>query len=95
MKIRYSPEAIGDLSRLREFIGNKNPQAASRVAYSLTSGIGNLKDFPLMGVEVSRAPNPKIVRDLVIGNYLVRYLVIDEEIHILRLWHQKENRVEM
>ncbi|MBL4867709.1 MAG: type II toxin-antitoxin system RelE/ParE family toxin [Pseudomonadales bacterium] len=95
MIIRYTPEAIEGLVRLREFIEKKNPQAAARVAYSLTTGIGKLKDFPFIGVEVSKAPNPKIVRDLVIENYLVRYLVIDDAIHILRLWHQKENRVDV
>lgn len=30
-------------------------------------------------------------RDLVIGNYLARYLVHEKEVYVLRIWHQREN----
>ena len=90
MKIRYTPEAIRDLGRLREFIEIKNPVAAHRVAKQLLLGIDKLKVFPQMGVQVLRAPQPEMVRDLFIGNYTVRYLIAREELIILRLWHGKE-----
>ena len=90
MKIRYTPEAIHDLDRLREFIEIKNPVAAQRVAKELLLGIDKLKIFPKMGVQVLRAPQPELVRDLFIGNYTVRYLIAKEELIILRLWHGKE-----
>jgi len=91
MKIVYTPEAIEDLTRLREFIEIKNPQAAQRIATSLIEGIEKLKKFPNLGVEVALAPNPEIVRDLILGNYIVRYLILDETINILKLWHHKED----
>ena len=90
MKIRYTPEAIHDLSRLREFIEIKNSVAAQRVAKELLLGIDKLKVFPKMGVQVLKAPQPELVRDLFIGNYTVRYLIAKEELIILRLWHDKE-----
>ena len=90
MKIRYTPEAIHDLDRLREFIEIKNPVAAQRGAKQLLLGIDKLKIFPQMGVQVLRAPQPELVRDLFIGNYTVRYLIAKEELIILRLWHGKE-----
>ena len=90
MKIRYTPEAIHDLDRLREFIQIKNPVAARRVAKQLLFGIDKLKVFPQMGVQVLRAPQPELVRDLFIGNYTVRYLIAREELIILRLWHGRE-----
>ena len=90
MKIRYTPEAIHDLDRLREFIEIKNPVASQRVAKELLLGIDKLKVFPKMGVRVLRAPQPELVRDLFIGNYTVRYLIAKEELIILRLWHGKE-----
>lgn len=92
MNISYTPEAIGDLIRLREFIEHKNPQAAQRIATGLLKGIKQLKTFPHLGVEVTEAPNPEIVRDLIMGNYIARYLISTNEIHILRIWHHKENR---
>ncbi|OMH36590.1 type II toxin-antitoxin system RelE/ParE family toxin [Motiliproteus sp. MSK22-1] len=90
MNILYTPEAVDDLNRLRSFISEKNPYAAQRVAGELLEGINKLNIFPKMGIQVSRAPDPSIIRDLFIGSYTVRYLLAGEEIHILRLWHGKE-----
>jgi len=92
MNVRYSREAVGDLSRLREFIEVKNPRAAQKVAATILKGIAQLKEFPLLGTKVERAPNPEAVRDLVIGNYLARYLVHETEIYVLRIWHHREDR---
>jgi plasmid stabilization system protein ParE len=92
MRIFYSPESIEDLRRLREFIEINNPMAARKAAASILKGVEQLNSFPYVGVEVSQAPNPEMIRDLIIGNYIVRYLVNSEEIHILRLWHHKEDR---
>jgi len=91
MKIVFTPESIEDLTRLREFIEIKNPDVAKRVANSLVDGISKLKGFPYIGVEVGSAPNPKIMRDLILGNYIIRYLILDETIYILRMWHHKED----
>jgi len=93
MKIQYSAEAIEGLIRLRDFIEIKNPNAALRIARSLRKGILQLKTFPYLGNEVELAPDPKSIRDLCIGNYVVRYLVNTKDIYILRVWHQKENRL--
>lgn len=95
MKISYTPEAIADLSRLREFIEIKNPVAAQRVASELLIGIDKLKVFPKMGIQVLRAPQPELIRDLFVGNYTIRYLIKDDEIIILRLWHGKENEKDL
>jgi plasmid stabilization system protein ParE len=92
MNVRYSREAIGDLRRLREFIELKNPGAAQQAAATIIKGIAQLKAFPLLGAKVERAPNPDAVRDLVIGNYLARYLVHETEIYVLRIWHHREDR---
>ncbi|VAW84334.1 hypothetical protein MNBD_GAMMA18-1901 [hydrothermal vent metagenome] len=92
MKVVYTPEAIEDLVRLREFIEIKKPGAAKRVATSLADGIKKLKQFPYIGVEVSEAPTPEeLMRDLILGSYIVRYLILDKTINILRVWHQKED----
>jgi len=93
MRISYTPESIEDLKRLREFIEEKNPLAAQRIATSILKGISQLKKFPYLGVEVQQAPNPEMVRDLIIGNYITRYLIRSRNIDILRVWHHKENRL--
>jgi len=93
MIITYTPEAIRDLIRLRKFIDIKNPQAAQRIAKALRQGIQQLKTFPHIGTEVAEAPNPEIVRDLILGDYVTRYLVSSKIIHILRIWHHKGERL--
>ncbi len=93
MKVSYSREAIGDLIRLREFIAIKKPQAAQKIARSIKKGISQLKTFPYLDVEVELAPNPEMIRDLIIGNYIARYLVHSKQIYILRIWHHKEERL--
>ncbi len=92
MRISYSPESIEDLRRLREFIDVKNPMAAQKAAASISKGIKQLKSFPYLGIEVPQAPNPEMIRDLIIGNYIVRYFVNSEEVYVLRVWHHKEDR---
>jgi plasmid stabilization system protein ParE len=90
MSLRFSPEAVGDLARLRKFIEEKNPAAAQRIARDLLFGMEKLKVYPEIGLKVDRAFEPHRVRDLFIGRYTVRYLIGEGEIVILRLWHSKE-----
>lgn len=90
MKIIFTPESIEDLKRLREFIAAKSPDAANRIANSLMTGIRKLKTFPNLGIEVTKAKSD-MIRDLILGDYIVRYLVLQETIHILRIWHHKED----
>ncbi len=92
MRISYSDEAIKDLTRLREFIEIKNPQAAQQASASIQKSITQLKEFPRLGVKVSLAPDPDIIRDLIISNYLARYLITEDVIYILRIWHHKEDK---
>jgi plasmid stabilization system protein ParE len=91
MKIRYSPESVDDLHRVVEFVEVKNPFAARRIAIDLQEGVDKLKKFPKIGVPVLKASDPENMRDLYIGRYTVRYLVADEIIYVLRIWHNKEN----
>jgi len=91
MKIEYSPESIDDLQRVVEFVEVKNPYAARRIAIDLQEGVEKLKQFPKIGLPVLKAPNPEAIRDLYINDYTVRYLITEEVIYILRVWHHKEN----
>ena len=92
MRLVYSREAVADLVRLRAFIAENNPAAAARVAEELIARIENLRVFPDMGKPVPQAPEPNVVRDMIFGNYIVRYSVHREALVILRLWHHYEQR---
>jgi len=91
MLVKYSPESIGDLQRVVEFVENKNPYAARRIAIDLQEGVDKLKLFPQIGLPVLKAIDPEQLRDLYINDYTVRYLITNKVIYILRIWHGKEN----
>jgi len=91
MKVKYSPQSVSDLQRVVEFVENKNPYAARRIAIDLQEGVERLKQFPQIGLPVLKAADPEQLRDLYAGDYTVRYLITDEVIYILRIWHGKEN----
>ncbi len=91
IKVRYSPESIEDLQRVVEFVEVKNQFAARRIAVDLQEGVSRIKQFPEIGLPVIKAPDPEKIRDLYVGDYTVRYLITDEIIFILRIWHNKEN----
>ena len=91
MKVRYSPEFIGDLQRPYEFISAKSPLSARKIAIELQQGAEKLKLFPKIGLPVTHAPKSDMIRDLYINNYTIRYLISSQElIYILRIWHNKE-----
>ncbi len=89
MKLLFTHSAQRDLMRLREFIAEKNPGAARRISQRRLTAIRRLVDQPGMGVTVEELPD---TRDLIIGDYTIRYLVIEDEIYVLRIWHGREDR---
>lgn len=92
MKLIYSAPAVADLDRLRAFIAEKDPRAARRVSQDLVERLEDLRTFPKMGVSVPLAPDPESIRDMVFGNYIVRYSLHTEAIIVQRIWHHYEDR---
>ena len=45
-----------------------------------------------MGVPVRSAPDPESVRDIIWGDYVIRYSCHPETIVVLRMWHHLEER---
>lgn len=89
MKLLFTASAQNDLIRLREFIAEKNPPAASQISQQLRLSIQRIIDQPEMGGNVESSPS---LQDLVTGDYIVRYTLLEQEIYILRIWHGKEAR---
>lgn len=87
--IAFSKSAVEDLQRLRQFIAVQDSEAAARVAQRIRESIATLALFPAKGRPVEGFPN---VRELIAGNYIVRYVYEEERITILRIWHEREYR---
>lgn len=91
MKIFYTYNAIDDLERLYEFIAKDSMRAAKVAAEKIQGAVARLLEFPLLGKELMQQASPSM-RDLITGDYIIRYAVLQKEIHILRIWHGKEER---
>ena len=89
MQLRFTRSATRDLTRLRDFIARHDPEPAARVSKRLRRVIRLLVDQPALGQAVDGLPD---VRDLVAGDYVVRYTVHDECVVVLRVWHGREDR---
>lgn len=92
MKIFYTQSAVNDLKRLYDSIAQENSKIASEVSKQIVQAIKRLVDFPLFGRKIENKGIDSI-RELITGKYVIRYIVLNEEIHILRVWHSKENKI--
>ena len=89
MKLLFTHSSQRDLMRLRDFIAENNPQAARHISQRLVTSINRLSNQPEMGIDVEELPG---TQDLITGYYVVRYVVLEEDIYILRIWHGKGDR---
>lgn len=96
MKLEYTSQAVNDLKRLNDFVADKHPLAARRIALELREAAEKLKAFPLIGLPVSRAPDSQRIRDLYSGQYTLRYRLLGNDvIQVLRIWHGKEDKPDL
>jgi toxin ParE1/3/4 len=92
-EIIWLPEAVEDLERLHEFLMDKNPDAAKRAAQTILNGAKTLAEFP----EIGRPMNDGTERREIFaafgsGGYVLRHIIEDETVFIIRVWHTKESR---
>lgn len=92
MRISFSKDARIDIERLRDFISKNNPIVAKRIVENLIHSIETLADYPEMGTKVKEFPMAESLRDIYVLDYHVRYLKLKNNIHIVRIWHQEEDR---
>ena len=92
--LRWFPEALADLARLREFIRVHHPDAADRAAKWIREAARKLLAHPQIGRPVIDIDRPQL-RDFFIPfgqvGYWLRYAVTDEAVIIVKIWHGREN----
>jgi len=87
-KLRINPLATEDLIGIKEHITKEidNPTAAIKVVRKIIESYEKLKEFPLMGADLSAKVNIKTdFRYLVSGNYIIFYRTADEFVYIYRI----------
>ena len=93
LRVIWTPAALQDLARLHKFLVSVNVEvpAARAVLMQLKTAPRRLAEQPGIG---SPLPGfaPREVRRIIVGKYELRYEVRPEAVHVLRLWHTRENR---
>lgn len=92
MKILWSFAAWADVDRLHAFMAQHDIDEADAVFDRLTAAPSSPLDFPRRGARLSEF-NPREVRELRTGRYLLRYELAEGEVRVLRIFHARENRV--
>ena len=91
MKIIWTPEGAGDIIRLHAFLAAVDGDAAVKTVQMLQLAPEKLTTFPRIG-ERFQTLMPREVRKLSVGKYEMRYEIIGNEIHILKIFHGREDR---
>ena len=90
--LRWTPGALQDLVRLRDFLGPKNPSAAARAAERILQAAATLRENPELGHAVEDEPWRELVASAGRTAYVLRYRIDDDAIVIARVWHSREER---
>lgn len=92
-KIRWLPEAIGDVERLYKFLQDKDLKAATKAASCILAGTDRLKKAPQLGVLMDKnAPSRELYVTFGAAAYVIRYRFEDDKVIIIRVWHSREDR---
>ena len=91
MRLQWTASTLADITRLYDFLTPLNQAAAARTVQSLTAAPNTLLSSPFMGKPLDEFA-PRQVRRLIVGQYELRYEIVDDAIFIMRLWHTREDR---
>jgi plasmid stabilization system protein ParE len=92
--IVFAPDALADVERLRAFLDQVNPSAASRAMAAILMAIERLHEFPDLGMPTGDAEIRQIIIRFGASGYIARYAVLAEtgDIVVTRIWHGREAR---
>jgi len=91
MRISWSARARADLDRLHDFLVSYSFETADGAIDLLIDAPKALLRFPRRGPRV-RDFDAREVREFRAGTYVLRYELRHDEIHVVRVFHMRENR---
>jgi toxin ParE1/3/4 len=83
--IRWSAEAVADLTEIHEYIARNSPRYATAVVERLIGAVGQLSDFPESGRIVPELDIPA-VREVIHGSYRIVYELRDGGVDVLTVF---------
>lgn len=86
MKLRINPLVAEDLKGIKAYIAEDNEEMADKTVQAIYTQIENIQQFPYIGVTLSKRVSFKTdYRYVILGNYVVLYLVENEYVEIYRV----------
>lgn len=90
--LRWAPDAVHDLARLRDFLGPKNAAAAARAAGRILQAARMLREQPELGHLVEDEEWRELLVPAGRIAYVLRYRIDEDAVIIARVWHSREDR---
>ena len=88
-KIRWTPNALEDLERIRTYLAEKaDTDTMLSEAQRIWDGCQRLKQFP----ESGRPGRVPMTREVVISPYIVPYRIKGDAVEILSIFHSAQKR---
>lgn len=83
-EVIWSKTAMAQLGAIRAYVEQFNPEAAERLAARLLAAGNSLRNFPHRGRQV---PGTGMRELVTVPPYIIRYEVMRNEVHVLRIRH--------
>jgi addiction module RelE/StbE family toxin len=97
-KLRINPLARQDLLDIKDYLTNElvSPKAAVNVASKIIESYEKLKEFPLLGMELSSKIDVTTdYRYFISGNYIVFYKTDDSYVSIYRILYARRDYIKI
>jgi addiction module RelE/StbE family toxin len=85
-QINWTSQALQDLGLIAEFIGRDAPSFAQVIVDRVFESVERLESFPRSGRVVPEI-NQENIREIIWGSYRIVYLLRQEEVFILTVFH--------
>ncbi len=90
--LRWTPDAIRDLARFRDFLGPKNEAAAARAAEHILQAARMVREQPELGHVVENEDWRELLVPAGRIAYVLRYRIDEDAVVIARVWHSREDQ---
>ena len=85
-KIIWSPEAVADLTEIRDYVARDSDTYAAALVERILSSIDRLSDFPNLGQRVPELDDD-FIRQLIVDRYRVIYRVRAQAVDLAAIVH--------
>lgn len=85
-QVSWTSQALTDLEAIGDFIARDAPSFAQVFVDRVFQSVERLQQFPLSGRVVPEIAQEHI-REIIFGSYRIVYLVSDDEVNILTVFH--------